>query len=177
MKINPSGFPNSGIRAAVAALSLSAAGLVGLVSHEGYTDQAVQPLPGDKWTYGFGSTTREDGTAVLPGDKITPVRALIKAQQDVSGKEAEIKRCLGPDAAMHQHEWDFVVSMAYNIGTARWCGSTMAQLFRANQHEAACKQVMRWTFYQGKDCLDRSNKCYGLVERRQKEYLQCMGQS
>lgn len=177
MKITPTVSGYGGTRQLVAALALSAAGLVGIVSHEGYTDQAVQPLPGDKWTFGFGSTTRDDSTPVLPGDKTNPVRALIKAQKDVSAAEAQLKACLGPQVAMHQHEWDFVVSLAYNIGTARFCGSTMALLFRQGQHSAACKQVLRWTYFQGKDCTDRSNKCYGLVERRNKEYAQCMGQS
>jgi hypothetical protein len=37
-------------RIIVAALTLSAAGLVGLVSHEGYSDNAIIPVPGDVLT-------------------------------------------------------------------------------------------------------------------------------
>ena len=50
------------IACALAALSLSAAGLVGIALHEGYSDKAIIPVPGDKPTIGFGSTTRADGS-------------------------------------------------------------------------------------------------------------------
>jgi lysozyme len=48
-------------RTAVAALGLSAAALVGLVLHEGYSDRAIIPVKGDVPTLGFGSTTHSDG--------------------------------------------------------------------------------------------------------------------
>ena len=44
-------------RKTVAALTLSAAALVGIVLHEGYTDRAVIPVKGDVPTIGFGTTT------------------------------------------------------------------------------------------------------------------------
>lgn len=162
-------------RVQIAALTLSAAGLIGIAVNEGYTDRAVQPLPGDKWTQGFGSTTRDDGTPVRPTDKTTPVRALIKLQADTNAKEREVKACLGNNVEMYQHEWDFVMDFVYNIGSQKFCNSTMAELFRRNQHEAACRQVLRWTMFQGKDCRIRSNKCYGLVERREREMNKCFG--
>ena len=43
-------------RTFIGALALSAAGLIALVAHEGYTDKAVVPVPGDRPTVGFGST-------------------------------------------------------------------------------------------------------------------------
>ena len=43
-------------RRTVAALTLSAAALVGIVLHEGYTDHAVVPVKGDVPTIGFGTT-------------------------------------------------------------------------------------------------------------------------
>ncbi len=54
-------------RIAISALALSASALVGLALKEGYTDKAIQPLPGDKWTNGFGSTTNAQGQALKPG--------------------------------------------------------------------------------------------------------------
>ena len=44
-------------RRTVAALTLSAAALVGIVLHEGYTDRAVIPVKGDVPTIGFGTTS------------------------------------------------------------------------------------------------------------------------
>ena len=45
----------SKIRVAVGALSLSAAALIGLATHEGYTGKAVIPTKGDVPTVGFGA--------------------------------------------------------------------------------------------------------------------------
>jgi len=59
-------------RTTVAALGLSAAALVDLVLHEGYSDRAIIPVKGDVPTLGFGSTTRADGSPVRLGDTITP---------------------------------------------------------------------------------------------------------
>lgn len=65
-------------RVLVAALSLSAAGFVGIVVHEGYNDRAYTPVPGDVPTIGFGTTE-----GVKLGDKITAPQAVIRALQDV----------------------------------------------------------------------------------------------
>lgn len=46
------------VRSLVAALALSAAGLIAIVDREGYTDAAVVPTRNDRPTYGFGSTVR-----------------------------------------------------------------------------------------------------------------------
>ena len=53
-----------GQRIAVAALGLSAAGLVGIAHYEGYSDRAISPVPGDVPTIGFGSTRHADGRPV-----------------------------------------------------------------------------------------------------------------
>jgi lysozyme len=65
-------------RTLVTALSLSAAALVALVAHEGYSDKPIIPIPGDVLTIGFGTTE-----GVKPTDKTTPVKALERALQDV----------------------------------------------------------------------------------------------
>jgi len=59
--------PSNKPRSAVAVLALSAATLVGIVRHEGYTDRAVIPVKGDVPTIGFGTTE-----GVKLGDKTTP---------------------------------------------------------------------------------------------------------
>ena len=63
-------------RTTVGALALSAAGLIALVSHEGYREKAYVPVPGDRPTVGFGSTFNPDGTPVKLGDTVTPQKAL-----------------------------------------------------------------------------------------------------
>lgn len=49
-------------RIAIGALALSAAGPVGLITHESYTGTAIVPVAGDRPTVGFGSTFRDDGS-------------------------------------------------------------------------------------------------------------------
>lgn len=149
------------MRTRVAAMSLSAAALVGLALFEGYTDRAIQPVPGDKWTYGFGTT---DG--VKPGDKITPPQALARKLADVQKFEGALKRCV--TVPLHQHEYDAFISLAYNIGDSAFCNSTLVRKLNAGDYAEACDQILRWDRFQGKPLR-------GLTLRRQAEHRQCTG--
>jgi lysozyme len=150
-------------RIAVAALSLSATGLVGIALHEGYTDRAVRPLPTDVPTVGFGTTKRPDGSPVQMGDTVTPPQALARALADVQ--------------KLHQHEYDAFLSFAYNVGAGAFCNSTMARRLNAGDYAGACAEFERWTFFQGRDCRDPSNRCQGLAKRRADERAKCEGRS
>ena len=160
-------------RTAVSALSLSAAALVGLALHEGYTDRAVRPLPGDVPTIGFGTTTRADGSPVTMADTITPPQALVRKLQDVQRFEGALKQCVR--VPLHQHEYDAFVSFSYNVGSRAFCNSSMVKLLNSGDYAGACAQFDRWTFFQGKDCRDPANRCRGLVERRADERAKCEG--
>jgi lysozyme len=149
------------MRTRVAAMSLSAAALVGLALFEGYTDRAIQPVPGDKWTYGFGTA---DG--VKPGDKITPPQALARKLADVQKFEGALKRCV--TVPLHQHEYDAFISLAYNIGDSAFCNSTLVRKLNAGDYAEACDQILRWDRFQGKPLR-------GLTLRRQAEHRQCTG--
>lgn len=128
---------------------------------EGYTDQAVQPLPGDKWTIGFGSTEN-----VKPGDKITPPKALERALTDVQKYEGAVKKCV--TAPLAQREYDVYIDLAYNIGTNNFCTSTLVKKLNTFDYDGACKEILRWDRFQGVP-----NK--GLAARRQREYEKCIG--
>lgn len=145
----------------VAALCLSAAGLVGLVSYEGYTDRAVIPVPGDAPTIGFGTTE-----GVRLGDRTTPHAALGRALIDARRFEGAIKRCVG--VPLSQNEYDAYTSLAYNIGESAFCGSTLVKKLNAGEYEAACMEILRWDKFKGKPLR-------GLTLRRQAESKQCLG--
>lgn len=162
-------------RVAITALSLSAAGLVGIALHEGYTDKAVTPLPGDVPTVGFGTTTRPDGSPVRMGDTVTPPQALTRALADVQKFEGALKQCVR--VPLHQHEYDAFLSFAYNVGAGAFCNSTMARRLNAGDYAGACAEFERWTFFQGRDCRDPSNRCQGLAKRRADERAKCEGRS
>lgn len=66
-------------RTAVAALGLSAAALVGLVLHEGYSDRAIIPVKGDVPTLAVGAevpaNTWHTVIALVPGCVLLEVKA------------------------------------------------------------------------------------------------------
>ncbi|MBV6412783.1 MAG: Lysozyme RrrD [Xanthomonadales bacterium] len=164
--------PTSAVRRAVAGLSLSAAALVGILLHEGYTDRAAIPLKGDVPTIGFGATT-----GVKLGDTTTPPKALARALTDVQQFEGALKQCVTVPLA--QHEYDALVSFSYNVGSHAFCKSTLVKKLNAEDYVGACSELLRWRFFQGKDCALPANarQCGGLAKRREAEYRQCIGEA
>ena len=153
-------------RIAIASLTLSAAGLIALVSHEGYRDKAYIPVPGDRPTVGFGSTFNPDGSPVKMGDTTTPQKALRMSLAHIGKDELQLKRCVY--VPLYQHEYDAYVSLAYNIGTDSFCKSTLARVLNSGDYEGACLQILRWNVFKGKPSR-------GLTKRRQFEYEICTG--
>jgi len=148
-------------RTNVAALVLSAAAIIGIVVHEGYSDNAYIPVAGDVPTIGFGTTT-----GVKLGDKITPIKALERALTDVNAFEHALKSCV--KVPLHQYEYDAYISLSYNIGSKAFCNSTLVKFLNEGNYEEACKQILRWDKFRGKPLK-------GLTIRRQSEYRQCIG--
>ena len=150
-------------RRVLAALSLSASALVGLALHEGYSDKAITPVPGDVPTIGFGST----GPDVKLGDKITAPVALARALRDAQKFEGALKFCVS--VPLHQYEYDAYVSLSYNIGSAAFCGSTLVAKLNAGDYAGACAQILKWDKFRGQPLR-------GLTIRRQAEYAKCVGE-
>ena len=150
-------------RVMLASLSLSAAALVSIAVHEGYSDKAYIPVPGDVPTIGFGDTHN-----VKLGDRTDPVRALIKLSEHTENFQKDLKRCIG-DVPLYQHEWDAIVAWAYNVGTGAACRSTLVKKLQARDYGGACKELLRWDRFNGKPLR-------GLTIRRQQEYQKCMGE-
>lgn len=184
-------------RAAIGGLVLSAAGLIAMVSHEGYRDKAYIPIPGDRPTVGFGSTFHEDGSPVKMGDTTTPVRALIKAQAHISREEAVFRDSL-PGVELHQGEYDLYMDWVYQYGTGAWIASGMRRELLVGDYKAACDALLmyrnltsarqegpgwvvsnrdaqgrptRWRF----DCSTPGNKvCGGVWTRQLERHKKCL---
>jgi lysozyme len=148
-------------RSAIAALALSAAGLVHIVMGEGYREAAYIPVPGDKVTIGFGTTE-----GVKLGDKITPPKALERSLGDIDKFEGALKKCV--KVPLYQREYDALVSLAYNIGSGAFCGSTLVKRLNAGDYAGACEAILMWDKFKGKPLA-------GLTKRRQQEYRMCVG--
>lgn len=158
-------------------LVLSAIGFAGIAIDEGYTSKAVIPVKGDKPTYGLGSTERPDGKPVQPGDSITPPAAITLSVRQAQKKEAAIKRCV--TAPLAQYEYDAYVSLAYNVGETAFCNSRLVAKANAQDYAGACAEILRWRFFQGKDCSAPENArlCGGIWTRRQGEAARCRGET
>lgn len=150
-------------RLSIAALGLSAIGFAGIVAHEGYSDRAYTPVPGDRQTIGFGTTE-----GVKAGDTITPPKAVARALTDIQKDEGALRQCVKVPLA--QNEYDAYISLAYNIGTGSFCGSTLVRKLNGQDYAGACAEILRWDKFAGKPLA-------GLTKRRQAEYRTCMGES
>lgn len=148
-------------RVAISSLFLSAATLVGIALHEGYSPKAYLPTPVDVQTIGFGSTK-----GVKAGDTITPERALVRLLEDAGTFEQAVKRCA--PVPMHPHEFSAFVSLTYNIGPGAFCQSTVAKRLVAGDYESACEAILMWDKQAGKTLR-------GLTIRRKAERDQCLG--
>ncbi len=149
-------------RIVVAALSLSAAGLIGIAQYEGYRGNAYDDGVGVK-TIGFGTTG-----GVKPGDVIDPVRALVRLGADAAAVERQLAACIR--VPLYQHEWDAYVSWAYNVGTGAACGSTLVRKLNAGDYVGACNELPRWNMAGGRVLP-------GLVKRRAQERALCLGEA
>ncbi len=165
---------NKQSRSAVAVLALSAAGFVGIVMREGYTEKAIIPIPGDRPTMGFGSTFKEDGSAVTMQDTVTPQKAVRLAVIHIAKDESVLKRCFG-EAVMYQHEWDAFVRLSHNVGAGSVCKSSIVPKVQRGDYEAACNTILDFKKAVGKDCSVRSNGCYGVWLDRLATHKICIG--
>ncbi|MDO9114512.1 MAG: lysozyme [Polaromonas sp.] len=161
-------------RIVVAALSLSAAALGGIVLSENYTDSAVVPTKGDRPTLGFGSTFHEDGRPVKMGDKTTPPRALVKALAHI-GKEEAVFRASLAGASLHQAEFDIYMDWVYQYGTGAWANSSMRRNILAGDYVTACNSLLLYKRAAGYDCSTPGNKrCAGVWTRQLERHAKCM---
>lgn len=148
-------------RLAVGVLSLSATGLIGIASYEGFSEKAYIPIKGDVPTIGFGSTE-----GVKMGDTITVPQALDRLRRDITVAESAISRCVR--VPLSQGELDAYTSLAFNVGTDAFCRSTLVVKLNGGDYAGACEEIKRWVYAGGR-------RVPGLVARREKEYATCVG--
>jgi lysozyme len=153
----------SAIRIAVASLTLSAAGMVGIAGWEQYQGVAYVPTKDDVPTLGWGETK-----GVKRGDKTTPDRALAQLLVSSAAHADGVRGCV--KVPLTQYEFDAYVSLTYNIGVSGFCNSTLVKKLNALDYAGACQEILRWDRQAGKPLA-------GLTRRRQVEYRQCTGQT
>lgn len=157
-------------RMAVAMLVVTGTTIGGLALDEKYVEHAYIPVPGDVYTYGYGSTK-----GVKKGDRITPERALIRLLDEVENVYAEgVRRCV--KVPLYQHEYDAYVRLAYNVGVPTFCRKAppgkppnLIDLINAKRYAEACERIDAFKYGPGRKVLP------GLVKRRAEERAICEG--
>ena len=147
--------------------------------NENFTDTAIQPVPGDPWTIGHGTTVYADGTPVKPGDKITKKQALQEMVAHVSGNEKAFVESL-PGVELSHEEYVEYLDFVYQFGIGNWRKSSMRQYLLASDYVAACSVLPQWRNVRGADCSLRKNQCgngqdcRGVWDRTVRRYQNCM---
>lgn len=159
-------------RLAIVGLTLSAAGFVGILNQEGYTNQAVIPIEGDRPTVGYGSTFKEDGSPVKPGDTITPPKALRLALSHIAKEETVLKRCV--TMPLNQIEYDVLQDFSYWFGAHGTCKTDVVKFINQGKYADSCAAYLKYRTAAKKDCSIASNKCRGVWLRAQERNQKCM---
>lgn len=151
------------MRKSATALVASALIVGSIAGYEGYSNVAYDDGVGVQ-TLGFGTTE-----GVRPGQRTDPVRAVQRLSADVSATALRVAACIG-EVPLYQAEFDAYVSLAYNVGTTAFCGSTLVKKLRATppDYAGACGEILRWDYAGGQ-------RLAGLTRRRQAEHRQCAG--
>lgn len=104
------------------------------------------------------------GPDAIVGRRYTDAECASQLAADAVKHGLEISHCL-PESLPQQTRAAFT-SFAFNVGTAKFCRSTLARKARAGDLRGACAELSKWT-YAGKKQLP------GLVRRRAAERAMC----
>jgi GH24 family phage-related lysozyme (muramidase) len=123
-------------------------------SFEAYPDPASG---GDPWTIGWGST----GADIKKGDVWTQEQCDARFSTHVGDFGSKVAAAIG-GAATTQHQFDAMVSLAYNIGVANLSSSTLLRKHKAGDYAGAAAEFVKWNKAKGKVMA-------GLTRRREAE--------
>jgi lysozyme len=165
------GDVSNGGRVAIAALSITGVGLVGVFNREAFCGKACpDPVLGTKVpTIGFGSTE-----GVKMGDTITPLKAINRTLHEVQVMEGTIKRCAF-GVELFPYEYDAYIELAHNIGAAAFCDSKIVKSLQAQDYAAACNHILDWKYVKNVDCSKPNKVCTGLWSDRLRIHQKCLG--
>lgn len=135
-------------------MEVSARGLRLIQHHEGlrltaYKDSAGVP------TIGYGSTK-----GVRMGDEITEAQALELLEADVERHADGVREAV--DVPLTQHQFDALVSFAFNVGVGAFRDSTLLRKLNRGDYQGAADELLRWHYAGGK-------RLAGLEKRREAE--------
>lgn len=153
-----------------APLRLSAAGLVALQAREGLSLTRYRDPPGGAtWSIGYGhQLTPADGEL----RSISAERAAELLRADVTRVENAVNALISVPLAAH--EFDALVSFAFNVGTGAFARSTLRARVNARDAQAA-DEFGRWVYVTAADGTRAQSSA--LVQRRASEAAQFRGRA
>jgi lysozyme len=102
-----------------------------------------QTLPAEPWTYGYGSTTRPDGSLVQEGDTCTLEEASALLKAAAAKAEAELDRQIPWWRELSSYRQDVFTMLAYNMGWPRLSGfHHMLEAAHAGDFERAANELL-----------------------------------
>lgn len=150
-------------RLVAAVLAAAALAVPGIAIHEGYVPVGY-PDPGVGValpTACYGHT----GPGVVIGQRYSEEQCASWLAQDAVAHGLDIAACL-PEELPTQTRAAFT-SFGFNVGSAKFCASTLARKARAGDLRGACDELRRWTFAGGRQLP-------GLIRRRERERALCL---
>ncbi len=133
------------------AAAVSAVGVLLISWFEGYAPTAEQPLPGDKWTVGFGHTE-----GVAPGDKVSLEQAFGILRSDAERAGRVVREYVKVPLA--QNQFDALTSLVFNIGTVAFVKSTLLKCLNESDYDGVAIQWMRWKYFKGQPSKGLENR-------------------
>jgi lysozyme len=143
-------------------MKISQEGIDLIKEFEGCSLKAYR-CPAGILTIGYGHT----GKHVTQGMVITQFEAENLLKSDLVRFEEAVTRSAGP---AYQNQFDAMVSLAYNIGTAAFAKSSVARLHSHGQYTGAASAFLLWNKAGGMVLA-------GLVRRRKAERNLYLGES
>lgn len=119
------------------------------------------------WTIGYGHVIRPHEKKTLT--HLTEPQAAELARRDLEPAELYL-RAISPrfKVPLNQHQFDAVLSFAFNVGLRAFEESTLLKLLRVGDFAGAAAQFDRWIYITVKDAQGKRVKktSRGLVNRR-----------
>lgn len=103
---------------------------------------------GEPWTIGYGTTSSAGVGKITKGMKITQVQAESMLVRSLAAYEAGVLKALSASPA--QHQFDAMVSLAYNIGLTNFSRSSVVKYLNAGLVEKAAGAFLLWNKAAGK---------------------------
>ncbi len=139
------------------------AGLRFIAGHEGIVLSAYRDIAG-VWTIGIGHTSSAGPPQVRPGMRISREEAFEILARDVATFEAAVTRQITQKLA--RHEFDALVSFAFNLGEGALQRSSLRRHLNAGDRRRAADAMLAWNKARVKGVL---RPVKGLTKRRRAE--------